>query len=197
MTEIKDGTGTGKRAKVNNENRLETNAVSTEIDLHQVEDGLAFNINTGIITLTDAVADTAVLYFKNTDTNNVVVTSAVLSSAASTAGADNVLHWKQVGNFDASSDIIANGTPGAAINRNTGVSRLFSGLVTIGGTGRSFTNEAAGQQAFGEFIGPPVQIALTNVIPVGGEFGVTIDPPSGNTSMRIMLSINFHIQEDL
>ena len=197
MAVIEDGTGTGQKASVNKENQLEVRAVNTSIDLHQVEEGTGFNVNTGVLTLTTATADTAVIYMKNDDVNNMIITSATLSSNAGTGGADSVLVWKQVAGFTAASDIIANGTDGTAFNRNAGkASRTFKGDIKIGGTGRSFTSAVAAQQTMGLFT-TPVTFNLTTIVPVGGEIGVTVDVPALNTSMDIMLSFNFHIEEDL
>jgi len=197
MAQIEDGTGTGRKAKVNLENELETRSITSTVTLHAVDEGRGFNVNTGTLVLTDAVADTAVLYLKNDDVNDMVITSATISTSASTAGADDTITLKQVGAFTAASDIIANGTPGVAVNRNSGkASRVFDGVVTIGGTGRSFTNELAGQQTLGIFT-VPVVFDLTTIIPVGGEVGVTVTPPTSNTSMEFMISVNFHIKETL
>jgi len=200
MATVDDGTGNGFKAEVNSEHQLETASVDTSITLHRVEEGTGFNINTSTlsttINFTDAVEDTAVLYVKNDDVNDMVITSALISTGQSTGAADNGITVKQVGNFTSASDIIANGTAGIAVNRNSGKSsRSFDGTVTTGGTGRSFTSAVAGQQVMGDFT-TPVRIDLTTIIPVGGEFGVTVDPPALNTAMDFMVSINFHIAEN-
>lgn len=202
MAIIEDGTGTGNKVKVDSENHLETNAISTGIALHRVSEGDGFNINTSTLSATinfsNAVADTAVLYVKNTDVGSMVVTSATISTSASIGStAGDTITVKQVGDFTSASDIIANGTAGIAVNRNSGTSsRTFDGVVTTGGTGRSFTDAVAGQQTMGIF-NVPVVFDLTTLIPVGGEFGVTVDPPAGNTSMDFMISVNFHIEHEL
>ena len=59
---IKDGAGAGYVAKVNANNRLYTNAITTNETEQANKVGNAYNINSGFITLTDAV-DTPVLYF--------------------------------------------------------------------------------------------------------------------------------------
>ena len=51
---IKDGTGSGKVAKVTDENRLETSSVTQADKDHAADLGNKYNINTGDITLTDA-----------------------------------------------------------------------------------------------------------------------------------------------
>ena len=60
---ILDGTGTGKEAGVDTNNRLLTNTISEDISNHVTEYGGKYNINTGNITLTTA-NESAILYFK-------------------------------------------------------------------------------------------------------------------------------------
>lgn len=197
MSIIEDGSGTGRKAKVNLENELETRSIASSVTLHAVDEGRGFNVNTGILTLTNATADTAVLYIKNTDVNDMIITSATISTGNSTAGDDDTIVLNQVGGFTSASDIIANGATGVAVNRNSGkISRVFSGVIKTGGTGRSFTDEVIGQRILSVFT-TAVQIELTTIVPVGGEVGITINPPANNTSMRFMLSVNFHIKENL
>ena len=67
QTYIKDGTGTGRLAKVDVNNRLFTNSVSLTEQSWQSEEGRGFNINTGLISLTSA-AESGLLYLKYTGT---------------------------------------------------------------------------------------------------------------------------------
>jgi hypothetical protein len=63
---IQDGTGKGYTAKVDSENRLEVTSVSTQAEESASSKGFSYNINTGIITLTNATK-TPVLYIKNNE----------------------------------------------------------------------------------------------------------------------------------
>ena len=63
---IRDGSGKGNLAKVNNNQRLYTRAVTQAEEVLSNENGDAFNINTGIVTLTDSV-NTPLLYIKNNE----------------------------------------------------------------------------------------------------------------------------------
>lgn len=55
---------TGNTVKVDNNSRLHTEAVTSSSNLHAAENGNAYNINTGLISLTTST-DSGVLYFKN------------------------------------------------------------------------------------------------------------------------------------
>jgi len=192
---------TGATADITSEHELKVRSVSTDVILHQVEEGEAFNINTSTlsatINLTDATAGTALLYVKNTDINDLIATSVTISTSESTAGVNDRITIKQVGGFTAASDIITSGSDGFAVNRNTGkASRIFDGVIKTGATGLSFTGGAAGLQTMDIFTESKT-FDLSSAIPIGGEFGITVDPPASNTGMLVMISLNFHIRESL
>ncbi len=66
---IVDGTGTGRAAAVDSENRLETHSTILTETVHEASHGHAYNLNTGNIDLTDGSAS-AIMYFKNNDSLN-------------------------------------------------------------------------------------------------------------------------------
>ena len=60
------GTGDGYLAKVNANQRLYTTSITIDENLAATKDGRSYNVNTGTITLTDAV-DTPIIYMKNNE----------------------------------------------------------------------------------------------------------------------------------
>lgn len=72
MSQIQDGTGTGSRAKVGLDNRLEVRALMNS-GLHKVsfEDGKLFYIETDFIPVTTVGVLTGILYVKNTGNENL------------------------------------------------------------------------------------------------------------------------------
>jgi hypothetical protein len=67
--QIKDGTGKGYLAAVNEENRILTNTVSVELRTHVSRvHGQSYTVNTGSLTLSAADTWHYVLYFKNIST---------------------------------------------------------------------------------------------------------------------------------
>ena len=64
MSQLQDGTGSSVFAKVDKNNQLHTFTITESEKNAAVEDGLAFNINTGIIALTGS-SDSAIFYMKN------------------------------------------------------------------------------------------------------------------------------------
>jgi hypothetical protein len=71
---IQDGTGAGNVAKVDNKNRLYTNAVTIDEQVWSSEEGDGYNINTGLIALSSA-SESACLYMKYTGTRYFNITA--------------------------------------------------------------------------------------------------------------------------
>lgn len=72
MSIIVDGTGSGARAAVTNDNRLKTDAITEDSYTAAAESGLAFNINTEALTYTGTGPFTDdVLYIKNDGVNDL------------------------------------------------------------------------------------------------------------------------------
>ena len=62
---LEDGTGSGSRAKIDNENRLHTNSI-TRVEVNQaIFLGNGYNVNTGLVDVTNANIDNAIFYLKN------------------------------------------------------------------------------------------------------------------------------------
>jgi hypothetical protein len=86
MAIITDGTGTGGAAKVNGDNRLYVDAITTTIQADANEKGNAYNLNTGVINLSSG-SETAVMYLKNTDPTKLLhITAFAVGLGPSTGG---------------------------------------------------------------------------------------------------------------
>ena len=75
--QIIDGSGTGSRATVGADKRLQVRAISEDEEIHNGELGNTYNFNTGLISIT---ADATLLYFKNNSDDNFVAKSIALGS---------------------------------------------------------------------------------------------------------------------
>jgi len=128
MARIEDGKGSGKDAQVDSSNRLRTHAVTKSESLHAAEEGNAYNINTGLISIT---GDDTLLYYKNTGEKDFVVEAVALGSF------EGITH-----NDDPYITLIRNPTSGDLIsdesavsmnqNRNFGSSNSASGIAYKG-----------------------------------------------------------------
>jgi hypothetical protein len=120
-TQIKDGKGTGFGAAVDKNNQLHTFSV-TEGESQQANTlGNAYNINTGEISLSTA---SAIIYFKNNESENFVVDSIAIGVSNGTVSDIGVLtlHRNPTGGtlISAASNVSMNE------NRNFGSSNVLS-----------------------------------------------------------------------
>lgn len=178
---IEDGKGSGIYASVTKENRIEVSAVTEAERDHAGDLGDKYNINTGDITLTDALI-TTVLYIKNNEDVDLVITSLIYNLGNSTSGSG-----------DAKIEIIKNPTSGDIItnannveindNQNFGSSKTltvdaFKGAtsesVIVGGNVSVSTRAATHTGR--------INILLTLVIPKGSSLAINYTPPASNTS---------------
>ena len=79
---IQDGTGKSYGAKVDSDGRLHVDSISTDRESYSSQSGYSFNLNTGLITLTNAATDNAVMYVKNNEAYPLVITNVFYQTGA-------------------------------------------------------------------------------------------------------------------
>jgi hypothetical protein len=194
MTLIEDGSGGGNVAKVSTQNRLYTEAISIDQEVQANRDGNAYNINTGIINLTNAT-DTPVLYFKNNENKDAIITAVVIGLFNSTGGSSTADVYTTF-IMNPSTGTIISGASNVDIisNRNAGSGNTLDANAYKGATGNTMTDGrdhvivriTPGSRSF---------IGINEIIPKGKSFGVKIKPPTSNTSMNIYAAIICHLDE--
>jgi hypothetical protein len=191
---IHDGKGGGYAAEIDKTNRMQTWSVSEDESLEANKQGRAFNVNTGWITLTDAV-DTPILYIKNNETTNMIIDALAIGIGPSTGGTG----------IGPKVTIIRNPTTGTIItstptdvdissNRNYGSTRSLNADAYKGATGDTMTDgedhilvlASAGARAF---------LTISEVLPLGASIGVKIQPSTSNTSMEVYVAAILHVTE--
>lgn len=189
---IRDGSGSGSLAKVNNNQRLYVNSVSTQEDKNANKVGDAYNINTGPITLTDA-ADTPVIYVKNQEAQDLhVYAIAVGLGTATGAAATDEVRIMVVRN--PTTGTIIDGATAVDINsnRNFGSSQTLNVLAYKGATGNTMTDGEDHllffQPDFGRLFA-----TIDEILPTGSSIGVKIDPPASNTSLPCYVALICHL----
>ena len=131
--QIQDGTGSSRKAEINGNNRLLTQAISeTEFD-NATSNGNAFNINTEFLTITGAT-EIPLLYIKNNNDNELVISAWFIGTDADTGTATR-LSLMRVYKNPTSGTIISSGTDITPVNRNFGSSIDFEGVAKKGGDG--------------------------------------------------------------
>jgi len=187
MQQIQDGTGKGFLAKVDSANRLYSNSVTREeVDL-AVFLGNGYNINTGLVTITNAAVDNAIFYLKNDGADDVVIFEILIILGTSTGGVgDGTL---KVFRNPTGGTIIAGALAVEAnVNRNFSSSSTlevttYKGVVTdtlTGGTTLGSTNRSGA--AVINFTSTPFLLKTGNTI------GITWAAAAGNTAQTIRIA---------
>lgn len=186
---IKDGK-TGQTAKVDNQNRLTTFAVTHTNATESSIDGDLYNINAGIITLTSANVS-SLLFLKNTDLVNWVVSRVFYNIDASTGGSGSLLA-DVVANATAGT-LISAGTDFTAFNLNFGSAEVLTAILKKGAEGSTLTDGEVRVSTLIPSAGTRVLIPFDSVVlEPGSSFSIQITPPTGNTSMDVQVGVNLH-----
>ena len=185
---VQDGTGSGKSARVNSGNRLYTRGVDSTEGQQANLNGQAFNINTGYITLTNAV-DTPVLYLKNNEDFDLIIEAIAVGIQPSTGGVSTEEPYITVVRQPSSGTIISNATAvDINSNRNYASSNSLdvdaykgaTGNTISGGEDHLLIQQSDGGRAFA---------TIDGVLPKGTALGVKIKPPTSNTSMDVYVAV--------
>ena len=196
MEQIQDGTGKGYLAKVDNDNRLYTKSVISTEQEHESSNGLAYNINTGIITLTNATK-TPVLYLKNNEEFDLIIDTVLYMTGASTGGSGNVL-VEIVRNPTAGTIVSGASDVEMNVNRNFGSTRSLSANAYKGATGSTLTDGVKFIESILSTATQRVAVSVGAVIiPKGSSIAIQITPPTGNTSMATEWAISCYLSDTL
>jgi hypothetical protein len=178
MSEIEDGTGSGRSARVGDQNRVHTHALAATVCNVAAQAGEAFNIGTDIITLTSD-NESALLYFKNDESKDISILNEFINAGSSTGGTGSGVIRFYI--TPTSGTIIDDATPANVINRRANdaisiASLSYQGLEgkTIVGTSKIEIPASGGGVFTSEFI-----------LPKGASFTLTYEPPTGNTSIDV------------
>ena len=192
---IEDGSGRGYKAKVNANQRLFVASETITNEQVSVDKGDAYNVNTGVITLTDSV-DTPVFYLKNNDPSNLHIVAIAVGLGPSTGGSGGIPKITVVRNPTAGT-IISNATDvDMKTNRNFASSKILTNVLTYkGATGSTMT----GGEDFGIFYQTTsgrLYASIDVLIAQGSSFGVKIDPQPSNTSMDCYFAAILHFEDE-
>lgn len=172
MPRLEDGKGSGRSAQVDDANRLRTHAVTESESLHASEEGNAYNLNTGLISIT---GDATLMYFKNNGEKDFVIEAIALGSFEGITHSDDP-YITLVRNPTAG-DLIGDATAiSMNQNRNFGSSETVVADVYKGKNGGTLTG--------GD------DIAILQATPGGRSFyGINFVLPKGS-SMGMKLTAN-------
>lgn len=191
---ILDGTGSSRAAKVSQDNRLSTSAVTeTEADF-ATEQGTRFNVNTGTITLTDA-NNTTVFYMKNNEDSDLIITALIYNLGNSTGGSGDLT--VDVVRNPTTGDIVTNANNVDIIqNQNHGSTRTLNANAYKGATSEALITDGSVSISTLSSSGTGrIVIALGALtLPKGSSIAVNITPQSGNTSQNVQVAAACYVK---
>lgn len=189
-SEIIDGTGSGKRAKVNKLNRLGVDATQESRQSFHNNIGRGWSLESGLITLTSD-NESGVFYIKNNGDNDLVIEDLFIVLGNSTGGSGD--HLIKIYVNPTGGTLITGASVANINNLRFGEPTLPTAVYYKGAEGNTLTGQdsiccniqfpAAGLY--------PVDIS-TFILPKGASMGVTYTPPTGNTSQSVNFAINFY-----
>lgn len=195
MAIIQDSS-TGVTAKVHKDNLLAVRAIVFPESAHATDLGNSYNINSGLITLTND-AESGVLYFKNNDNMNIHIDAIVAILGPSTNGITTDTTRVRVYGNPTTGTLISNEVDADVVkNRNLGDPSALDALIYKGATGNTITN---GGVVIDSLINPGGRVSF-NIdlnVPKGKSVAITFEPNDSNTSMKCMAALVLHIESDV
>jgi len=186
--QIQDGTGSTRKVRVGNNNRLFVESTTRTEREEEALLGEAYIVGTGFVNLT-GTSITGVLYFKNNEDVDLVITRFLIGVKKSSGGTENFVTGIIYKN--PTSMVLGTGSPLIINNVNFGSSNTIDADSEIGQNGALL----AGGSAYLSTVAPTENLTAedaSTVLPKGSSIGVFITPPPGNTSIDVSIGINLH-----
>lgn len=186
---VKDGTGKGYLAGVTVNNRLRVAGVLQTLTEVATQTGDTYNIATSTLTLTTS-GESALFYIENNEDNDLLIDNLIINIIDYT-GTDGQPIVKVLRNPDAGT-VISDATAAVQSNRNFGSSKSLTANIYEGTEGKTLS----GQDATVEIPLPSTALSSFSafdtivVLPKGATFGITYTPPSGITTVDVIIAIN-------
>lgn len=151
------GGNNGNSANVDNNKRVHTKSVSEEESLDAAETGNAYNLNTGLITVS---GDATLCYLKNTDPDfrDFVIVAVAVGTFGGITHDANASGYITIIDTPTGGDLISDATTAGTLNRNRklGSSNEFEGVFYKGKVGGTATGGNS--------------VAILKTTPVGRDF---------------------------
>lgn len=196
---IQDGNGSGRTAGVDTRYRLLTASIIRTESEFSTATGLKYNINTGYITLTNALK-TSVLYVMNNDDRDMIISNFIYNTGF-TAGTGN--RFIDVIRNPKNGDIITNQNNvdiGIGTESNLNYGSSLEPLITAykGASGEAVFSD--GQESVLTVDPNPSGRILISpgggvILPKGSSIGFNYTPPTGNISQICNFALNVYFSE--
>ena len=189
---IESGSGNGREAKVGNENRLYVDAKTIPEKFVSTKDGNAYNLNTGIVSIS---ATTGMMYVKNNEDKDLAIETVVVGTGAGSYNTTGEVQIQITRN--PSTGTLIESTPtniDQNANRNFGSSNTLSVTAyKAGASGDTITN---GDDII--LIGAPNAQARTAasidlILQKGNSIGVEVNPNLSSGSVNCYVALIVHL----
>lgn len=188
--ELKDGTGTGIKQRIDKTHRAWTHAVAQNETDEAALNGDAYFLATSTVNLTSA-NESAVMYFKNNENRDLITSEIDLSSGVMTGSTEKT--------FKAIVYILSTGlsisSAALAINDNLASKKTLDVEVLKGAEGSVVQNGVPSADTYYEsekFIKFPLRL----IIPKGATIAMTIFPGAGNTSFNFSMAVHLRLARE-
>lgn len=194
--QILDGSGKNYRAKVNANQRLYVNSITTEENFAATQKGDSYNINTGIIDLSDA-AETPLIYVKNNEDQPLHIRTIIIGAWTSTGGSGTDGVPKAVFIKNPTTGTIISSTPTDVdinSNRNYGSPKTLTADAYKGATGDTMTDGVDHIILQMGTSGRTV-VSIDEILEKGSSFGIKYTPQGSNTSQKVYVALVCHLED--
>ena len=184
MAIIKDGTGSGNSAQVDAHGRLHVEATTVAVEVAEAFEGHSYDVSTqGLVTLTTD-NDSALLYIKNNGNEELLIQTIFTDSNSSTGGTgQGTMKWHM---NPTSGTLISDAEEAQVLNRRIG-SPIGMDSDAFKASATDKTLVSVSQVTIPLPAGAGIPFAGPWILQKGQAFGVSYQPPTGNTSMTIQI----------
>lgn len=187
--QILDGAGTGYKAQVDVNHRLQVRSVSNTQQQEASLNEDSFQIGSGVINLT-GVSESALLYVKNNEDRDLIITAVNVTSNTPTGSTEVVFLAKVYLNGTG----LSAGTSASALNNNFGSSTALDANITQGQYAATVTSGVVS----GAFYIPLKGFFNTDlawVLPKGTTLALTGTAPAGTTSLNLTITLEANLKQ--
>lgn len=183
---VKDGTGKGNLARVDNRNRLHVDSVQTALSAQAAFFGDAYSIPAGQVAFTSD-SESGAYYIKYNGNKELVIKEIVITFGDSTGGTGTGV--TRIYKNPSEGTLISSGTSIEPRNRNFGSAKALTGTFLKGAEGTTVTDGSVFATISRTDFSSPINFdAEILVLQKSNSLAVTYDPPTGNTSQTITVT---------
>jgi hypothetical protein len=192
--EITNGVGNGNKLKVDAANRAHTLATSQTRQEYATERGDSYNLNSGLVTLSDA-SEQGILYLKNNEDRDLKLSAFVIILGPSTGGSAADTTRVRIIKNPTTGTLISEATDASPkSNRNFGSTDTLTADVYKGDGSATVTD---GSVHIDSLVSPGNRIFFGSdeVLTKGDSVAITLEPNDSNTSMKCMAAISCNLKD--